>query len=153
MMLIGASLLTGILGTLCPKKHQKHLRLLSGLCMIALLISPLPSYLEKADDLIGNLQENAKTDVENAYDEIYHQTLSEAHAKQVEEITKKHIIQTFSTNNEDISVSVEMTKDGEIVLLKKAMVAIGGSAIKIDPREIRNCVESFLNCPCEIVYR
>jgi len=153
MMLIGASLLTGILGTLCPKKQQGYLRLLSGLCMIALLVSPLPSYLSEADALLGEWEEKTEGESENTYEEIYHQTLSAVNAREIEETTKNIINQRFSTKNEDVSVVVELAVENENILLKKATVGIGGSAIAIDPRDIRACVESFLDCPCEIVYR
>lgn len=153
MTLIGASLLMGILGTLCPKKHQKHLRLLSGLCMVSLLIAPLPSYLGEIDALLPNWQEEIEGNAENIYEEIYHQTLSAVNVKQMEDMTKNHIIQAFLTKDDDISVSISVDDaDGEI-LLKKVTIGIGGSAVTIDPRDIRDCVEKLLDCPCEIVYR
>ena len=90
---------------------------------------------------------------ENKYEEIYHQTILEVNEKQISETTKNRIVQEFSIRSEDVSVSVVLEKEQESVLLKKAIVSIGGSAITMDPREIRACVENFLNCPCEIVYR
>ena len=151
MTLLGASLLTGILGSLCPKGHKKHLRLLCGLCMIALLISPLPSYLEHAEENWLALDEETGENAEDIYDEIYHQALSDANVLQIEKTTKNLIIQEFSIPSEDFSISVFVANEDGLVLLKNATISLSGKAILTDPREIVRVVEEYLGCPCNVV--
>ena len=152
MTLLGASLLTGILGTLCPEKHKKHLRLLCGLCTIALLIAPLSSYLSEIEWKLPELEENGGEHEENIYDEIYHQTLSKVNIQKAENSTKNLIIQLFSLKNEDVFVSLDIAEENGNALVKKATVQVSGKAVLVDPREIKKYVEELLKCPCEIVY-
>ena len=152
MTLLGASLLTGILGTLCPKGHKKHLRLLCGLCMIDMLISPLPSYLENAEQNLLELGEETGGEAEDVYDEIYYQALSNANVWQIEKMTKRLIIQEFSLSSDDLSVSVFISDEEDRILLKNATVSLSGKAILTDPREIVRVVEEYLGCPCNVVY-
>ena len=152
MSLLGAALLIGVLETLCPKKHERHLRLLSGLCLVAILIAPLPSYLAQAEAIFPNLQGENEENAESVYDEIYHQTILNFNEQEIEKMTKEKILQAFSTSDDDISVSVSLAVEEDNVLLKKATVVVRGSAILIDPRELQACVEDFLGCPCEVVY-
>ena len=153
MTLLGASLLTGILGSLCPKVHKKHLRLLCGICMIAMLISPLPSYLKHAEQRLWELGEEAGGNAEENYDEIYDQALSTACVWQIENVTKSLLIQEFSLSSDDLSVSVFMTEEDGRILLKNTTISVTGKAILIDPREIVRVTEEYLGCPCNVVYK
>lgn len=152
MSLLGASLLTGVLGTVWPTAHKKYLRLLSGICMIAILIAPLPSYLENAESLVTTWDENGNGGSEVAYDEIYYQSITAANAYQIEENTKNILIERFSFDEDDILVTVMIAEEEGRFLLKKAIVSLSGKAILTDPRRIAECVEELLECECEIAY-
>lgn len=153
MTLVGVSLITGIVGMLCPKIHQKYLRLLCGFCVIAAMVAPLPSYLAEADaSLLGIYDENGN-EKETVYEEIYQETLLNADADRIEYYVKTLLISEFSVESDRISVSVELSQEENTVAIKNIMVALSGSAVLEDPHQITYYLESMLHCPCEIVYR
>ncbi len=152
MMLVGASLLTGMLGVICPRKHQKYLRLLCGFCMIAILVAPLPTCFDALGDRLSSVEgEIGEEDAKN-YEEIYHKALGDANQKQLESWLQTRFVQTYSLDQEDLSVSVVLTQEGENVSVKKTIVFLSGGAILVDPGEMISFVEETLSCPCEIVY-
>ena len=151
MTLVVSSLVMGVVGALCPNGHKKYLRLLCGLCMIALLVSPIPSYLESAE-IFSESAWGDDEEGESSYEEIYHNTILTSHIKQAEESMESMIAQEFSLRSEEISISILYENIDEKCLLKKAIVSLSGSAILQEPREMIEYVEARLNCPCEIVY-
>ena len=153
MTLLGASLIAGIVGVLCPKKHKKYLRLVCGFCVIAAMVAPLPSYLEAFE--LSGLDEyweegNGET---MTYEEIYHQTLLHANTEEVERQIQTLLSTEFSIPIDTLAVSVELANGENTVALKNVTVAVSGIAILTDPREISGYVESVLHCPCEIIYK
>lgn len=152
MMLVGASLVTGMLLVLCPKKHQKYLRLLCGFCMIAILVAPLPSYYEAMDEMLSFSEgEYGENGVSN-YDEFYQNALCDASEKQMEIWLKSQFFNRYSLHEEDLSATVLLERDGDKVTVKKTILYISGRALLIDPAEMISFVEQTLFCPCEIIY-
>ena len=152
MMLIGASLLTGMLLVICPRKHQKYLRLLGGFCMIAILVAPLPSYSEAIDEVLffdgGEYGENGIAN----YDEFYQNALCDANEMQLEFWLQNYFLSQYSLDQSDLSASVILENDGENITVKKTILSVSGRAVLIDPAEMISFVEETLFCPCEIIY-
>ena len=152
MILLGTSLLTGMLGVICPRKHQKYLRVLCGFCVIAVLVSPLPRYLATLDDRLSSVEEVGDEESVKKYNEIYHEALLEANQTQLEAWLQSHFINEFSLESKDLSVTVILTEGRENVSVKKTIVCLSGRAIFVDPAPMISFVEDTLFCPCEIVY-
>ena len=154
MMLIGASLWIGILGVAVPKRYERYVKLLCGLCMIAILIQPLPHLWEEMADtsvLSDLIADGAEKEY---YDEIYNQTLQKAQIGQAEEILATELRTTFSLSGSALSVRLltESEEESEQQALKKAVVLLAEDGIAADPHAIRAYVEARLGCVCEIVY-
>ena len=152
MMLVGASLLTGVLFVICPKKHQRYLRLIGGFCMIAILIRPLPSCLAAVSDRLSSVGDGIGEEDALVYEEIYHQTLRDANQTRIESFLEERFYQAYSLENSDLSVSVMLQEEDGVVSVKKTIVFLSGRAILVDPDPIIAYVEEVVSCPCEIVY-
>ena len=152
MTLIGASLLSGIVGTLCPKKHQKYLRLLCGLCVIAAMVAPLPSYLADAEDSWLDAYAAHGTGDREAYEEIYRQTLASADQTALGTYLQSALMTEFSLKSDAVSVTVSLREESAGSVPSGATVHLSGSGILVDPRAVASYVEELLGCPCEVVY-
>ena len=151
-MLVGASLLVGVILAICPRKHQKYLRLLGGFCMIAILVAPLPSYSEAIDEaLFFDEGEYGEEGSEN-YDEFYQNALCDANEKQLALWLQNRFIAQYSLDSSDLSASVTLENDGDKITVKKTTICLSGRAVLIDPAEMISFVEKTLFCPCEIIY-
>ena len=148
--LIGISLLSGALGMLVPRGHRGHVRLLSGLCMLCLIGGALTSLSEGASLWTeGMLDEEAL--YEN-YDEIYNETLQKADAAYLEEILTAHVLQSFDTDRESLSLAVEMTMEGEEMKVKKTTVILRGNAHALDPHAMIDELVRLTDAPCTVIY-
>lgn len=150
--LIGASLLSGVVGMICPKRHEKYLRLLCGFCILSLLVAPLPSYLESVEDYLPTALDEMGKEENEIYEEIYKDTFYAANKEALEDSIKALIIQEFSLNKGEVSVAVLLAQEEDSVSLKNATVSLSGYATLQDPRAIAARVEALLGCPCEIRY-
>ena len=152
LSLIGVSVLLGVLFMVAPSKHKKHLRLLGGLCLLAVFTSSFSSFLNRDDLLLFGSQEPIGEDAKIVYEEIYHQTLSDANVERLELALESMMARDISMKREEFSVSIHWEWSQDRILLKNATVYLSGSAVLCDPKTMIGYVEERLNCPCEIVY-
>ena len=148
MALIGASLVSGALLMLSPTGHKKYLRLLCGLCTVALLAAPLPSYLSELKISLPTYGDEATV----GYEEAFRQTLCTASGAQIEEALKSLLVSELSLSEKEVFVAVIWEEGSDTLMLKKAIISLSGSAVLSDPRPLRERAEALLGCPCEIVY-
>ena len=152
MTLIGTSLLSGAIGILVPKAHKKYVRLLTGLCLLCVMATPVMSLTRDGLSFLEN-RENIQQELLSNYDEIYNQTLQKADASYLSSLIKSHICQEFSLKNDDISVTVSFEDKENQSVLKRTTVLLGGAAIIQDPYRIVEVVENLTGAPCSVVYR
>ena len=150
--LIGISVLLGVLFMIAPSKHKKHLRLLGGLCLLSVFTSLLPSLTGDGNGWLSSLFDEMEEDSKSVYEEIYHQTLSDANVDRLESELESLMVRDLSLPSDGFSVSVSWEWSEDRILLKKATVYLSGSGVLCDPHAIADYTEALLDCPCEIVY-
>lgn len=150
LTLIGVSLLAGILSILTPKAHKKYVRLLTGMCLLAVLVVPLRTL---ADEGLSLWQDGGGSeDWMSNYDEIYNQALMRADADCLEEWLSNMIYNKISMDRSQFSVTVSLKQNDNQWVMEKTTVLLSHSAVATDPYPIIDLIESATHAPCVIVY-
>ncbi len=149
---IGVAVICSICALISPDGGAPYVKLVGGLCVLCVLISPLSSIIENTVDHIEdeNFFEDMYGDAsvfENVED-IFDKALADASEGEIESGLKSLICRTFELREEDVEVYVALDEGS----LSDASVCLAGRAVFADPHEIIKYVEEMLSCRCEIVY-
>lgn len=156
--LIGVSIVCGIVYILAPNGSgdgiKKHVKLVSSLCVLCIMIAPIGSFIEKLKSSEFNvLGEYTRSDEsENEYDKIYNDMISVYSAEQISQKSEEVLQERFSLKEEDIKVMIYFSEEESEIYISKAAVILYTGAVGKDPREISDCVRELLKCECEIIY-
>lgn len=151
--LLSTCLFCGFFGLIAPNGALgKYLRLLGGICVLCVMLSPLSTYLQswETEDLLSGLL--GSDEQESEFDEIYNKALAEAGCDQLEEYWKERLCGELSLRKEQVSVQVALEEDESGYRPSQVWVTLSGSAILADPALITATVEKVMECPCVILY-
>jgi hypothetical protein len=129
----------------------KHLRLLSALCLLAVITDPLLSFVKKlsspsTEDLTHILIEGVG---ESDAEDIFLESISDFSASSLQNELERLICLNFGIDKSDISVSTAHTKTSDGISFSSVTVKISGMAILKDPRDIENYVTELTGLPCK----
>ncbi len=154
LTLIAAALVAALVGILSPDGERggiaKHLKLLTSLFLICVLISPLHSVLTGLKDLAnGNLSlPNFDVGTEDDYRQQMDAALDGATESYVSDMLTQTLESQFSITTGDVSCRVEWAREGETLKPTRVTVILSGKAIWKDPKPIEDFVSELLGCEC-----
>lgn len=154
LTLVAAALIAALIGILSPDGERggiaKHLKLLTSLFLICVLISPLHSVLTGLKDLAnGNLSlPNFGTDTEDDYRQQMDEALDGATESYFSDMLTQTLESQFSIATGDVACRVEWVREGETHKPLRVTVILSGKAIWKDPKPIEDFVSELLGCEC-----
>jgi hypothetical protein len=153
--LIGISMLVSVVGMVTPLKEKKYTRLVCTLCLLCVILKPLPEILDSElfslFSLDGLSEENGSGE-ESFYNDIYNNTLRQASAQRISEGLEAMMIKDLGLPAGEFEVRVEIDDSEGYVKVNKTSVLIKEGAVARDPKRIVAYLEEMLGCKCEIVY-
>lgn len=153
MTLSAVALLGAVIGMLSPEGDiKKYVRLVSALCLLSALASPvrsLVSTLAEGDWFDG--EELGFSEQSEAYEEIFKGALQNGSASVASEALTAELIKQFELPDGSLTATVILA-DGDACELALVRVTLGAEAIFADPTAIIEYVNEAIGCPCEIVY-
>lgn len=128
---------------------SKHLKLVTSLAFICVLISPTVSLAERLKEFAnGNWELGIEEDIEDHYSSQLQNALDDASFAYFEGMLKQTLCEQFAIAEDDLRVRVEWTGEDTEVRPKKVTVILSGKAIWKDPAKIEEYVTSLLDCDC-----
>lgn len=154
LTLIAASLIVALIGILSPDGEKggiaKHMKLVTSLFLVCVLIAPLQTVIEGLQSLIDGSFEIIGT--ENDYEEDYRaemeSTLDHASTSYFTEMLTQTIAEQFSISPSDLRCEVAWQTDGDGLTPSGVTVILSGKAIWQDPKAIANFVTELIGCEC-----
>ena len=144
--------LVGILiGMLCPDGGiAKHVRLLSSLVLICVLISPLKGAIEALQNFVESgfdlpIEDGAQN--ENPKDQFQEAT-DEASKRYFTQMLTETLENEFSMPTGTVRCAVSWKKNGDSLSPTRVTVLLSGSSIWKNPHEIEKFVTTLLECEC-----
>ena len=131
----------------------RHIRLLSGLCLLLVALSPIVSWTEQAASPLEALSSAlddwiAQSEVSgDAFKERWEQQSEQIDLSLAAETVAEMIEEHFSLAASDCRVSLKTDGHGQ---LKEVCVALSGRAIWVDAQQIQTMVRKTLGCACTV---
>ena len=154
LTLIAASLVAVLIGILSPDGERggiaKHMKLLTSLFLVCVLISPLQSGIVGLQKLMNgelSLPELDSTQQEDHLQQM-EDILNGASVNYFCDMLTETLEQNFSIENGSVRCLVEWEQTGETLTPTRVTVVLSGKAIWKDPRQIEAFVSELLGCDC-----
>ncbi len=151
--LAALALLGAVMGMLSPEGDiKKYVRLVSALCLLVALASPVISFvtaLAEGDWLNG--EELGFSEQTADYENVFEEALRNGSASVASDALTAELIQRFDLPDGSLSARVVLA-DGDECSLSLVRVTLRAEAIFADPAAIIEYVNESLHCPCEVVY-
>ena len=152
LSLIATVFVATLVGILAPSGDgglARHLRLLTSLVLICVLISPALSLAEGVRDLLdGNFSFEGDAGVDEDYSSALEESMNETSKHYFVQMLTQTLAERFSIAEDDIRCRVEWETEGEHLRPTRVTVVLSGSAIWKNPAEIEKYVTSLLGCEC-----
>jgi hypothetical protein len=154
LTLIAAALVAALVGILSPEGERggigKHMKLLTSLFLICVLIAPLERVIDGLRSLAdgsfeitlpeGEGKEDFRTELESS--------MNSASASYFGEMLTQTLEAQFSIQTGDVRCAVKWENNGENLAPTRVTVYLSGKAIWQDPRAIEAFVGELLGCEC-----
>ena len=128
---------------------SKHLKLVTSLVFVCVLISPTVSLAQRLMELAnGNLDFEIEEDMEDYYSNELQNVLDDASRQYFEEMLTDTLCKEFEIVEDDIRIHVAWDDTDESLRPQKVTVILSGKAIWKDPAKIEAYVTSLLGCAC-----
>ena len=151
LTLIGVSTVISVICMVVPRKSLKYTRLICSLCLLCIILKPLPSLLD--GELFSVLEfEDNDASSESFYVEIYNNTIKEANEERIAQGLESMMLKDLGLPSESFSVMVEIDDSSGDIVVKHTIVSLNEGAVSYDPRSIVSYLEKMLDCSCEIIY-
>ena len=155
--LIVTASLCSIASALTPDTERGlsgYTKLVAGLCILCVAISPISSFIEKiySADLNTDFSYFGGLD-SYELEAIYKESLDNASVSEISERLRCMICSSIGVNEEDIEIFFELYEREGSKGISKVTAVLSGKAILVDPRNITDYVYELLGCECEVAYR
>lgn len=154
LTLIAASLMATLVGFLSPNGEKggmaKHIKLLTSLFLVCVLIAPLKSAAEGLRSLIDGDWEipwAESTDKENYQSEMQ-DAVNSASKSYFTDMLTQTLEQKFAIDTGNIRCTVRWEESAEALSPTQVTVFLSGKAIWKDPKAIESFVSELLGCEC-----
>ncbi len=154
LTLIAASLVAVLVGILSPDGERggiaKHMKLLTSLFLVCVLISPLQSGIEGLQRLMRgelSLPELNGSEQED-YPDMMEGALNDASVNYFCDMLTVTIEKQFGIEAGEVRCLVAWEQEGETLTPTRVTVVLSGKAIWKDPHAIEEFVTELLGCDC-----
>ncbi len=152
LSVILTALFGGITTELLPENSgvKPHLKLLTGLCVLLVLVLPAKDAIASVAELAGRLDLGALIEGEEErgeYEDILDSALSRYSEEEIGRCLGALIGKRFDLREGDCRARVWLGDGGEV---RKALILLSGSAVLTDPYAIEAYVNGLLDCPCDV---
>ncbi len=133
---------------------SRHVKMLSGVCLLLVLWTPLSALMRGGGDLPGRLANAIENwlregeEQQEDFSQIWQGEQERLDLMYASEMIKELLIDQFEISGEDISVQVETDEAGERISL--VCVALRGQAIWLDTHKMQSYLNEILQCESTI---
>ena len=129
-----------------------YVKLVGGLCVLSVLVSPLTGIVQEAvdyldDDMIFNKLYGDSYTYEDA-SVVFEHSLNLASKSEIERGVVYMVCCEYELESGDVEAYVELGENG----INRVSILLGGRAVFVDPQDIIGYVQELLGCRCEIIY-
>ncbi len=153
LSVIGVALCVGILEEILPSSYgsKAYIRLLTGLCLLAVMIAPVGKFLSAIPDALDQMaQWDEGEDGGEKYEEILQNSMSDAVRESLRTVVLEDLSETFGVNADKTDVGISF-EDGEGIRVKRMVITLRGVDILKNPHEIEDYFGGLLSCECVVV--
>lgn len=150
-----SSLLAILVGMLAPDGDKggvfKHMRLLTSLFLVCVLISPLQESIKYLQGLLNGSIELPWLDGsedKSGYEQEMNEALENASTSYFTQMLTQMLEAQFSIATGDLRCQIQWETQNESLSPVHVTVILSGRAIWKDTREIEDFVSELLGCPC-----
>lgn len=145
-----ASLVGALIGILSPDGGMsKHVRFVSALVLICVLISPMQEIGTFLNDLANGKLELPQEDGDiEDYRDRFESATNEASKSYFMQMLTETLEEQFSMPTGTVRCRVAWTESGETLSPSRVTVVLSGSSIWKNPHEVKDFVETLLGCEC-----
>ena len=150
LTIFATALIMTVVDILAPSGGAaKHLKLVTSLVFVCVLISPTVSLAQRLQDFAnGNWELAIEEEVKDHYSSQLQNALDDASFSYFEGMLKQTLCQEFAITEDDLRVRVEWADANADAHPQKVTVILSGKAIWKDPAKIEEYVTSLLGCDC-----
>lgn len=152
--IIGAALAATVIGILTPKGEggtvSSHIRLLTALFFICVLIAPIRSMLNTFTEFVnGEIHISGTNGAESTdYQKQLDEALEASSKSYFTQMLTKTLESTFSIDTGNIRCTVHWGEQEERLQPTRVTIVLSGSAIWRDPDRLEAFVTDLLGCEC-----
>ncbi len=151
--LIIASLAAALIGLLSPRGQRdgiaKHMKLLTSLFLVCVLIAPLESAIEGLQGFLGELEiPGESAGDKDGYREEMDEALGNASTAYFTQMLTQTLEKEFSITQGEVRCRVEWEKNADVLTPTRVTVVLSGRAVWKDPGAIEAFVKELLGCEC-----
>ena len=152
MTLISVVIFSSVIGMIGGESGaKKYIRLISSLCVLCAILSPMASLLLKGEPILDGILADREEMGEN-YVEIYHNAVALYEIEYAENVVKESIAAEFSLPSSGLEVDIKVVLKNGILTAEEIWVTLRDSAVLADPKRISEWVRDATDSPCVIVY-
>ena len=150
LSIFATALLITVVDILAPGGGlSKHLKLVTSLVFVCILISPSLAFAERLKDFAnGDWELAIEGDMEEHYSSELQNALDDATKEYFENMLELTLCKEFDIAEDNLRVAVEWIGDAENLRPQKVTVILSGKAIWKNPAKIEEYVTSLLGCTC-----
>ena len=154
LSLIAASMIAALVGILSPSGEKggiaKHVKLLTSLFLVCVLISPLKQTLSGLRDWINGVPELPSVEVpeKDPYKQQMEEALQGASTAYFTQMLTQMLEQQFSITTGEVRCNVQWHSENGTLTPVRVTVILSGKAIWRDPEQIEQFVQELLGCTC-----
>ena len=151
-----SAIVIALVGILSPGKTSggiaRHLRLVSSLFLLCVLISPVSTAMDRVLDWLQNgdsiliPEDSPSID----YGDLASDALDEASRAYFANMLTRTLSEEFSIPSGELHCTVEWETCDGTPSPSHVTLLLSGSAIWRDPTPLKNAVQALLSCPCDI---
>jgi hypothetical protein len=151
LSVVSAAFCVGLLEELVPNEFgtKVYLRLLTGLCILAVMIAPMGRLLSSVEDLFFEIVELEESG-ENEYEKILKENLGEAVRSELVVAIKRDLAERFGVKNEGTEVGIQLG-GAEGLSVTRLIITLKGGDILKNPYEIEDYFGELLECECRVI--
>ena len=149
LSLLGGALAAALVGILAPEGASRHIRLVSSLFLICVLVAPLPKAIGSVSSWFEELEEAADAG-ESGGDDYAAQletAMESASRSYFAQSLTQMLEQRFSIPAGEVRCTVRWQQDEEL-RPERVTLVLSGSAIWKNPAEMEEFVTGLLGCEC-----
>ncbi len=151
--IFGVCLLSAVASVLSAgNATKKHIEILSSLCIVATVASPLAAFMTEADGFFDAFDFETEA-VLLEYEELYEEYLLEGSARTSEKILEGELAELLEVGADAFDVELELfLNDAGAAEVESVRVRIFLNGITADPDVIRSHLIQRTKKECEIIY-